>query len=124
MLQVYSINQAVSANGVVPFNNVVIDKGCAESLSGVGTIELNKSGVYKVTVDGVASTATTLQLFKNGVALPQAQSTGTTLAFTTFVQVVNNNCNCNICSSPVTLQVKNTTETTLTNVNITVDKLA
>lgn len=124
MLQVYSINQAVSANGVVPFNNVVIDKGCAENLSGVGTIELNKSGVYKVTVDGVASTATTLQLFKNGVALPQAQSTGTTLAFTTFVQVVNNNCNCNICSSPVTLQVKNTTETTLTNVNITVDKLA
>lgn len=124
MLQVYSINQAVSANGVVPFNNVVIDKGCAESLSGVGTIELNKSGVYKVTVDGVASTSTTLQLFKNGVALPQAQSTGTTLAFTTFVQVVNNNCNCNICSSPVTLQVKNTTETTLTNVNITVDKLA
>lgn len=124
MLQVYSINQAVSANGVVPFNNVVIDKGCAENLSGVGTIELNKSGVYKVTVDGVASTSTTLQLFKNGVALPQAQSTGTTLAFTTFVQVVNNNCNCNICSSPVTLQVKNTTETTLTNVNITVDKLA
>lgn len=124
MLQVYSINQAVSANGVVPFNNVVIDKGCAENLSGVGTIELNKSGVYKVTVDGVASTATTLQLFKNGVALPQAQSTGTTLAFTTLVQVVNNNCNCNICSSPVTLQVKNITETTLTNVNITVDKLA
>ena len=124
MLQVYSINQAVSANGVVPFNNVVIDKGCAENLSGVGTIELNKSGVYEVTVDGVASTATTLQLFKNGVALPQAQSTGTTLAFTTFVQVVNNNCNCNICSSPVTLQVKNTTETTLTNVNINVDKLA
>ena len=124
MLQVYSINQAVSANGVVPFNNVVIDKGCAENLSGVGTIELNKSGVYEVTVDGVASTATTLQLFKNGVALPQAQSTGTTLAFTTFVQVVNNNSNCNICSSPVTLQVKNTTETTLTNVNITVDKLA
>ena len=124
MLQVYSINQAVSANGVVPFNNVVIDKGCAESLSGVGTIELNKSGVYEVTVDGVASTATTLQLFKNGVALPQAQSTGTTLAFTTLVQVINNNCNCNICSSPVTLQVKHTTETTLTNVNITVDKLA
>ena len=124
MLQVYSINQAVSANGVVPFNNVVIDKGCAENLSGVGTIELNKSGVYEVTVDGVASTATTLQLFKNGVALPQAQSTGTTLAFTTLVQVINNNCNCNICSSPVTLQVKNTTETTLTNVNITVDKLA
>lgn len=48
MLQVYSINQAVSANGVVPFNNVVIDKGCAENLSGVGTIELNKSGYMKL----------------------------------------------------------------------------
>lgn len=30
--------------------------------------------------------------------------------------------NCNICSSPVTLQVKNSTATTLNNVNITVDK--
>ena len=122
MFQAYSLNQAVSADGIVPFNNVVIDKGCAENLSGVGTIELNKCGVYKVTVDGVAAESTTLQLLREGVALPQAQTTGTTLAFTTFIQVPKNNCNCNICSSPVTLQVKNSTATTLNNVNITVDK--
>ena len=100
----------------------MIDKGCAENLSGVCTIELNKCGVYKVTVDGVAADSTTLQLLREGVALPQAQSTGTTLAFTTFIQVTKNNCNCNVCSSPVTLQVKNSTATTLNNVNITVDK--
>ena len=93
MFQAYSLNQAVSADGIVPFNNVVIDKGCAENLSGVGTIELNKCGVYKVTVDGVAADSTTLQLLREGVALP-----------------------------PVTLQVKNSTATTLNNVNITVDK--
>ena len=122
MFQAYSLNQAVSADGIVPFNNVVIDKGCAENLSGVGTIELNKCGVYKVTVDGVAADSTTLQLLREGVTLPQAQSTGTTLAFTTFIQVTKNNCNCNVCSSPVTLQVKNSTATTLNNVNITVDK--
>jgi len=30
MLQVYSSDLAVAANTVFPFNNVVMDKGCAE----------------------------------------------------------------------------------------------
>ena len=51
MLQAYSLNVEVAADGIIPFNNVAIDKGCAESLSGVGTVELNKCGVYRITVD-------------------------------------------------------------------------
>jgi hypothetical protein len=41
MLQVYSDNLTVDANTVFPFNNVVVDKGCAEALSAPATIQLN-----------------------------------------------------------------------------------
>jgi len=42
MLQVYSSNLTVDANTVFPFNNVVMDKGCGETLSAPATIQLNK----------------------------------------------------------------------------------
>lgn len=124
MLQAYSIGKVVAADGIVPFDNVVLDKGCEESLTGAGTIELNKCGVYLVSVDGYTSVETTIQLLRDGVELPQAQSTGQTLAFTTFVQVDKNNCQCNVCSSPVTIQVSNGTAATFENVNIVVKKIA
>lgn len=124
MLQAYSLNIDVAADGIVPFTNVSLDKGCSERITGTGTIELEKAGVYEVTVDGTASAATTLQLVRNGVVLPQAQSTGTTLGFKTFVQVDHSNCNCNCRTSPVTLQVSNSTAVTFDNVNITVRKIA
>ena len=124
MLQAYSLNVDVAADGIIPFNNVAIDKGCAESLSGAGTVELNKCGVYRVTVDGTASAVTTVQISKNGTPLPYAQATGTHIAFDTFIQVDKNNCQCNVCSSPVTIQVLNSVAVTFTNVNITVDKVA
>ena len=124
MFQAYSVNVDVGANSIIPFNNVALDKGCAEKLTGVGTIELNKAGVYKVHFDGTASASTTIQLIKNGVALPQAQSTGTTLGFETFVQVPSGNSCCNCRTAPVTLQVHNLTAATLPNVNIVVEKLS
>ena len=55
MLQAYSVGVDVSADGIIPFNNVIVDKGCAEELTGVGTIELEKAGMYLVLVDGTAS---------------------------------------------------------------------
>lgn len=124
MLQAYSINVDVGADSIVPFNNVIVEKGCAEELTGVGTIELEKAGMYLVLVNGTASASTTVQLVRNGVALPQAQSTGTALAFSTFVQVQGNNCNCNCRTSPVTLQVQNTAAVTLSDINIVVRKVA
>lgn len=124
MLQAYSIGKVVAANGIVPFDNVVVDKGCSESLTGAGTIELNKCGVYLVSVNGSAAAETTLQLLRNGVSLPQAQSTGTSLSFETIVQVEKNNCQCNPCSTPVTIQVSNTIATTLNDVNVVVYKIA
>ena len=122
MLEAYSINAAVTAGGAVPFNSVSIEKGCTAKLTSPSTIELNKCGVYMVAVDGTAAASTTLQLSKDGTALPQAQSTGTTPSFVTLVQVPTNN-TCCACSSPVTLRVLNTVATTLTNVNVCVTKV-
>ena len=75
-----------------------------------------------IAVDASAEASTTIQLYKNGVAQPQAQSTGITPSFVTLVQVSENNCGCP-CSSPVTLQVVNTTAATFTDANVTVTKV-
>lgn len=123
MLEAYSVNVAVAANAAVPFNNVTVEKGCTAKLSAPATIELNKCGVYMVAVDAVASAATTVQLYKDGVAQPQAQSTGTAVSFVTLVQVDRNNSNCNCCSSPVNLRLVSNTAVTFTNANIVVTKV-
>lgn len=129
MLQVYSDNLSLEANQAFPFNNVVIDKGCAENLSAPATVQLNQRGVYLVEVDGFATpdatTEVTVQLYVNGVAQPQAISTfmGTavtateTFGFKTFVRVTENNCQCNCLSSPTILQVMNT-ETSISDAHI------
>lgn len=122
MLEAYSLNIAVGADASIPFNNVSIEKGCTARLVAPSTIELNKCGVYMVSFDGVTGTATTVQLYKDGIAQPQAQSTGTNVSFVTFVQVPVNNSRC-CCSSPITLRVVNTTAGTFTNANICVSKL-
>ena len=122
MLEAYSLNVAVEADSYVPFNSTSIIKGCTATKPSADTINLNKCGVYMVSVDASAEASTTLQVYKDGVAQPQAQSTGLTPSFTTLVQVDKNN-SCCACSSPVTIQVKNSTATTLTDANITVTKL-
>lgn len=122
MLEAYSENVTVTANSAIPFQNVSIKKGCTAELSGTSTVELNRCGVYMVSVDASAETSTTIQLFKNGVAQPQAQSTGTSLCFVTLVQVPENN-SCCPCTAPVSLQVVNTTATTFTDCNVVITKI-
>ena len=135
MLQAYSSNLSVAANTVFPFNNVVIDKGCAETLSAPASIQLNKRGVYLVEMDGYATpgaeTLVSAQLYVNGVAQPQAISSFTgitdtvdTLSFKTFVQVFENNCNCNCYTSPTVLQIRNgATALTDAHINVIVTKI-
>ena len=135
MLQAYSLNLAIAANTFIPLNNLVVDKGCAEKLSAPATIELEKRGVYYVEVNGfgtgAAAGANTIQLYRNGVALPSAQDQFTTAAneisnfsFNTLIQVQENNCPCNCTTNPVTLQIMNG-EQALTDgyVNVVVTKL-
>ena len=135
MLQAYSSNLDVAANAAFTFNNVTVDKGCAERLSGSSSIELDKQGVYLVEVDGFATasaaTLVSVQLFVNGVAQPQAISSYTgvsaavdTFGFKTLIQVTENNCPCNNTSSPTVLQVRNSiTALTDAHINIIVTKI-
>ena len=136
MLQVYSSNLAVEANTVFPFNNVVMDKGCGETLSAPATIQLNKQGVYLVEMDGFATpdaaTEVSVQLYVNGVAQPQAISTFVPAAvtdtrafgFKTFVRVTQNNCPCNCLSAPTTLQFMNgTTAVSDAHINVVITQI-
>lgn len=122
MLESYSLNLTVAANAAIPFNNDTILKGNTVTHTSPATIDLNKCGVYMIAFDGTAGTSTTVQLYKDGVAQPQAQSTGTNVSFVTLVQVDHNNSNC-CCSSPTLLRVVNTTAGTFTNANICVTKI-
>lgn len=135
MLQAYSSNLTMDANMAFPFNNVSVDKGCAETLSAPASIQLNKRGVYLVEVDGFGTGSeageNTVQLYVNGVAQNQAISSIALIngsvanfGFKTFVQVTNNNCPCNCVTSPTVLQVMNGTEAlTEAHINIVVTKL-
>lgn len=135
MLQAYSSNLAVAANTAFPFNNTVVDKGCAETLSAPATIQLNKRGVYLVKVDGFATGAAagqdTIQLYVNGVAQSQAISSVTLTTtgaanfnFNSLIQVAANNCPCNCVTSPTVLQVINGDGAiTDAHINIVVTKL-
>lgn len=135
MLQAYSSNLTVAAETAFPFNNVVIDKGCAEALSAPATIQLNKRGVYLIEVDGfgtgAAAATGTAQLYVNGVAQPQAISSYAAAAddvsefgFKSLVQVAENNCPCNCVSSPTVLQVMNgAAALTDAHINIVVTKI-
>lgn len=123
MLEAYSLSITVPSDAAVPFNSTSIIKGCTATHPSANTFELNKCGVYKVSVDASLTASGTLQLFKNGIAQPQAQATGTNPSFVTLVQVSENNTAC-CCTSPTTLQVVNTgSDATVTNVNIVIDKI-
>ena len=135
MLQAYSSDLDVAANTAFPFNNVTLDKGCGETLSAPASIQLNQRGVYLVEVDGfatpAAATLVSVQLYVNGVAQPQAISSFTgvaasadTFGFKAFVQVSENNCQCNCISSPTVFQIRNgITALTDAHINIVVTKI-
>lgn len=122
MLEVYSTNIDATADTAISFQNVSLKKGCTAELSGANTIKLNKCGVYMVACDASAEASTTIQLYKDGVAVPQAQGTGLNPSFTTLVQVADDN-SCCPCASAVSLQVMNTTAATFTNVNVSITKV-
>ena len=136
MLQVYSSNLAVDANAMFPFNNVVLDKGCGETLSAPATIQLNQRGVYLVEMDGFATpdaaTEVSVQLMVNGVLQPQAITSfvpasvtdARTFGFKTFVRVLENNCQCNCLTSPTTLQfINGDTAVSDAHINVVITKI-
>ena len=137
MIQGYSTGIAVDAGAAYPINNVTLKKGCSVIQSAPATFQLNQRGVYLIHYDGYAAptadTGTiTTQLYINGVARPEAtalfEATGIgdsqTLQFETLVQVAQNNCNCNLISSPTVLQFMNgDTAVEDAHINVVITKL-
>lgn len=140
MIECYSKEVAV-ANGVaIPLNNTALKKGTTVERTGASTIQFNSCGIYAVTVnvdaipsDAPVSPATTsevsIQLSKNGVLQPQAESSITLeenakghLAFTTLVQVPVNNSNCP-CSSPTICTIQNTGVASTFDIDVVVTKI-
>lgn len=132
MLEVYSKNVNVAANGIIPLTTVALLKGTSTQLLGTSTIQFNKCGVYEVLVSGsvIGSAAGEIivQLEKNGVAQPQAVSLITAadatsqipFSFTTLVQVPDsNNINCP-CSTTTTIDLRNAgIEATYSTIDVT-----
>lgn len=135
MIETYSNNITVASNASVPLNTV-FRKGTTVTKSGDASIQLNKCGIYELSVNasGIATSGglMTLQLMVNGVAVPNAFATVTasdttsthSLAFTTKIQVpssYNENCP---CSESFIVTLMNTgVETTYSLVDILVTKL-
>lgn len=135
MLQVSSTNITFNASTAIPFENIILNKGCAEKLSAPATIQLEQRGVYLIKVDGYGTGAAAgeniIQLYINNVPQPQAQTQFTTDAagisnfnFSTLIQVSQNNCNCNCYSAPTICQILNgAQELTDAHINVIVTKL-
>ena len=135
MIQAYSTNISVPANNNIPLNNLKIRKGCNENLAAPATIQLQKRGVYVVSVDAYGSAAApgeiSVQLVKNGVPQPSAISQANvaaadsivTLGFKDLVQVPQDNNAC-CCTSPTELSfVTGDTDITGLHFNVVVTKL-
>lgn len=129
MIEVYSKNVATSTGESISLNNVALLKGASAQIVGSNTIQLNKCGIYQITVSDnvVGSEAGTIsvQMQKNGVLQPQAVmstvATGATnMSFITLVQVPqNNNINCP-CSIPTTINFINTGVAATHSIDVTV----
>lgn len=120
----------------IPFNNIAVQNGncvCGDNFTAGSTnVSLNQPGTYRVTfnanITGTAAGVVTFQLLNNNVAVPGALASVTTAVgsvynagFSTIVKV-NRSCACqnNIANLQVQLQ---TTTATLSNANITVQRI-
>lgn len=123
MVECYSKNATAGQGEAVAWNNTVLKKGCTVDVSGA-SIQFNKCGIYEVSVNASSTASVTLQLYKSGVAQPQAAATGEQIAFSTLVQVPENN-SCCPCASPTVCNLVNvgSASATLDTVGLIVTKL-
>lgn len=117
MLEAYSTNQTIATNGTLPFNATKVVKGKTATLNGVSSIQLNKAGVYEITlsISGLPSEAgdVTISPQVNGVVqanninIPTVVTTaGVSATLSTLVRVLfDNTCSC--LSSPTSVSFLN-----------------
>lgn len=129
MLRTYSKNITVTANTAIPFNVKKIDIGNSIEHPTTTNITVNKAGYYMVTLDisftGAAGLSS-IQLYADGVAIPDAIITQTLVAdsysncsFTTIIKAKPGTYN-----SSVTLTIVPTTDITISNVALGVNRVA
>lgn len=133
MLEVYSDSVTVEEGGIFPLQNVKVLKGPVATPGG-NAINLNCKGVYKVTVDAVATVVTAgiagIQLYKNGIADNSAQTEASVTAagsaamgFTTYIQV-DRDATPAPGSAPDHLQFESTGVEADWHINVCVDRIA
>lgn len=121
-----SANQTVLSGGVINFGSLVRKYGCNCNVSG-GNGEVVGQGYYlidtNITVTAVDAGATTISLYKDGVAIPGAEAgllftQGGTYAIT-IPAVIRQNC---CCTSTITVVLTGSTGT-VNNAAILIEKL-
>lgn len=126
MLQaINTTTTSLVANQLIPLTQK-IRKGCTATLNS-NTISLNAKGVYMVSVnaDFTATEAgnTTLQLFNNGVAIPDAKSTVTATAGGTVTQSFTTLITVNCPALMPNLTLTESVAGTLVNASVVVTKI-
>lgn len=130
-------SQSITANGLIPFAINDVLTGCTVLHSaGSTSFALNKPGFYFVSftgtgaISGATAGSITVNLLKNGTALPGATATQTsasttdirTVNFSKIVQVLPSCCAVN---NSVTLTFQNAgLGATFSNVNVAITKIA
>lgn len=125
MMYVYTTSeQTIEAAAPIEFTSVGISKCRNVTQTTETTLTIGCPGIYKITFNGTATAAGTVQLYVNGEEINGATSTGTTLAFTALIQV-NPNCCAMTNNLPARIQVMNNgaAALTLTNVTLTIIKV-
>ena len=120
MLNIYNSSaQSVATDGTISYDTDRVNQGIATShVPGSNIFTLNYPGIYEVTFTAAAASTTTdepitVQLIKNGVAVPSAvgETSSTaitdfqTLSFSTLIEV---NYMCLSTNNSVSLTVENT----------------
>lgn len=114
----------VAAGTIINFGNIIRRYGCNLNLSG-GNAIINGTGYYDVDVNltfTAAAGTVSIQIYKDGVAVPGAEATITTAATTnysvTIPAIIKENC---CCESTITVVISGAAGT-LSNATIKVEK--
>lgn len=129
MLRTYSKNITISANTAIPFNVDKIEIGSSIKHSNASSINVEKPGYYMVTLDASVSGAAglaSIQLFADGVAIPDAIITETLVAdsnanvsFTSIIRARPGAFN-----DDVSLTIVPTVDLTISSIALGVNKIA
>lgn len=126
MLQaINTTNTSLVANQLIPLTQK-IRKGCTATLNS-NTISLNAKGTFMITVNADFTVTeagnTTLQLFNNGVAIPDAKSTVTATAGGTVTQSFTTLITVNCPALMPNLTLTESVAGTLVNASVVVTKI-